>query len=115
MTEIILNLFSNNMKQAKFDIGQIVHHRRFDYRGVIYDVDPEFYGTEEWYAMVATSQPPKDEPWYKVLVDKAEHKTYVAECNLEETIEELPIDHPMLENYFSDFFEGRYWRIYSSN
>ena len=71
------------MKQAKFNIGQIVHHKMFDYRGVIYDVDPVFNGTEEWYQAVAKSRPPKNEPWYHVLVDQASHETYVAEQNLE--------------------------------
>jgi heat shock protein HspQ len=54
--------------QAKFSIGQLVHHRLFDYRGVIVDVDAVFLGSEEWYEQVAKSKPPKDQPWYHVLV-----------------------------------------------
>ena len=68
---------------AKFNIGQIVHHARFDYRGVIIDVDPEFSGTDTWYDSVAKSRPPKDQPWYRVLVDGSECETYVAERHLE--------------------------------
>ena len=61
--------------KAKFAIGELIHHRLFDYRGVVFDVDPDFQGTEEWYTRVARSRPPKDQPWYHVLVDGAEHTT----------------------------------------
>ncbi|MEM7026888.1 MAG: heat shock protein HspQ [Pseudomonadota bacterium] len=103
------------MKQAKFNIGQIVYHKRFDYRGVIYDVDPIFCGSEEWYEVVAKSRPPKDKPWYKVLVDNAKHETYVAEQNLENTNDKLPLRHPLIERYFTDFHDGRYWQEIINN
>jgi len=70
------------MQKAKFTIGQIIHHKLFDYRGVIVDVDFRFLGSDEWYEQVARSHPPKDRPWYHVLVDNAVHQTYVAEQNL---------------------------------
>ena len=70
--------------QVKFSIGQLVHHRLFDYRGVIVDVDPFFLGSEEWYEHVAKSKPPKDQPWYHVLVHGGNGRTYVAQRNLEE-------------------------------
>ena len=57
---------------AKFFVGQIVHHKNFDYRGVVFDVDATFQGTEEWYALVARSRPPKHMPCYHVLVDGSE-------------------------------------------
>ena len=69
-------------QQAQFFIGQRVHHRLFDYRGVVVDVDPVFQGTDEWYEQVARSRPPRDEPWYHVLVHDAGNETYVAERNL---------------------------------
>ena len=50
------------MQVAKFSIGQIIHHRKFDYRGVIFDADPIFSGTDEWYDNVAKSCPPKEDP-----------------------------------------------------
>ncbi|OUS11312.1 DNA-binding protein, partial [Gammaproteobacteria bacterium 53_120_T64] len=56
---------------AKFTIGQLVQHRLFAYRGVIYEVDPVFMLSEQWYQQMATSCPPKEEPWYHVLVDNA--------------------------------------------
>ena len=103
---------SNNMNapsaHAKFHVGQIVHHKNFDYRGVIYDVDPEFQGAEEWYKTVARSQPPKDRPWYHVLVDGQDITTYVAERNLEPDTENSPIRHPILDHLFSDLHDGSY-------
>ena len=68
--------------KAKFRIGQIVHHKLFNYTGVVFDIDPIFQGSEEWYGQVARSRPPKNKPWYHVLVHAAEHSTYVAEQNL---------------------------------
>ena len=91
-----------------FKIGQVIQHKLFHYRGVIYGVDKVFSGSEEWYDFVAKSKPPKDEPWYKVLVHNHEHTTYVAERNLE--LEENPeaVDHPMLLLYFCGFNNGVY-------
>ena len=94
--------------RAKFSIGQLVHHRLFDYRGVIVDVHPRFQGTREWYESVARSRPPKDKPWYQVLVNRAEHATYVAERNLEPDESGNPIEHPMVEQFFSGFEDGHY-------
>ena len=69
--------------EAKFKIGQIIHHRLFNYTGVVFDIDPIFQGSEEWYEQVAQSRPLKNKPWYHVLVHAAEHTTYVAEQNLD--------------------------------
>ena len=91
---------------CKFSIGQLIHHLLFDYRGVIVDVDATFQGTEEWYEHMAGSRPPKDEPWYHVLVDQAEHTTYVAERNLESDKRGDPIEHPLCDHFFSDFKTG---------
>lgn len=96
--------------EARFAIGQLVHHVKFDYRGVIVDVDPVFQGTEEWYETVAKSRPPKDQPWYHVLVDGAAHSTYVAERHLEPDASGDQINHPALNQYFDAFTDGRYSR-----
>ena len=93
---------------AKFSVGQIIHHKRFDYRGVIIDVDPEFSGTEEWYDSMARSRPPKDRPWYHVLVDGSDVQTYVAERNLEPDRLGEPVHHPDIHRYFSDLGEHGY-------
>ncbi len=93
---------------AQFSVGDLVHHKLFDYRGVIVDVDPEFQLTEEWYETVARSKPPKDRPWYHVLVHKGSHQTYVAEKNLEPDASGKAVDHPLVEHFFTRFSEGRY-------
>jgi len=92
----------------KFKIGQLIHHKLFNYRGVIYGTDPVFKGTEEWYNFVAQSRPPKDKPWYKVLVHNADLTTYVAEQNLEADTSTEPVFHPMVRLYFNDFKDGEY-------
>ncbi len=96
------------MHSAKFDIGQRVYHRLFGYRGVVVDVDPRFAGSEQWYETVARTRPPKDQPWYHVLVHQADHQTYVAERNLEPDRSPDPIDHPGLWAVFREFRDGRY-------
>jgi heat shock protein HspQ len=97
-------------ESAAFAVGQIVRHLRFGYRGVVVDVDPVFSLSDAWYEEVARSRPPKDRPWYHVLVDDAEHTTYVAERHLEADQDETPIRHPLLARYFDDFRDGRYRR-----
>ena len=101
--------------RAQFAIGDLVHHRLFDYRGVIVDVDPNFQATEEWYEVVAKSHPPKDKPWYHVLVHGSINSTYVAEQNLEPDDSVEPIAHPMLEQFFSTFDNGKYIRKEKAN
>ncbi len=85
---------------ARFAVGQVIRHCLFDYYGVICDVDPCFMGTEEWYREVARSCPPKDSPWYHVLVDGNELETYVAERNMEGTDKFREIHHPFVAHYF---------------
>lgn len=70
--------------KPKFCVGQRIHHRLFQYYGVIVGVDLSFQGTEEWYRQVATSRPPKDRPWYHVQAYNDRNLRYVAERNLEE-------------------------------
>ena len=94
--------------EARFQIGEVIQHKLFDYMGVVFDVDPVFSGSEEWYYQVARSRPPKDKPWYHVLVDNADHTTYVAEQNLAPADEPRPIRHALAEVYFSEFDGDRY-------
>lgn len=95
-------------KTARFCVGELVHHRLFDYRGVIFDVDSEFTGSEEWYEQVARTRPPKDQPWYRVLVDESDRQTYVAQRNLGAEPDARPIQHPLVDLYFSEFRRGLY-------
>ena len=94
--------------EAQLQIGQIVHHKLFDYIGVVFDVDPIFQGADDWYEQVARSKPPKDEPWYHVLVNEALHITYVAEQNLEPAETPQLIVHPLTERLLGDFDGERY-------
>ena len=94
--------------QAHFSIGDLVHHRLFDYRGVIVDVDPRLMLSDEWYETVARTRPPKDQPWYRVLVHDANHETYVAERNLEADPSGAPVRHPLIETCFRSFTDGHY-------
>ena len=103
------------MNTAKFKLGQIVHHKLFRYRGVIFDIDFQFLGSDEWYEKVARSRPPKDEPWYHVLVDNASHQTYVAERNLEKSEMTMPIYNPDLDRYFSGMENGEYVPLIRKN
>jgi heat shock protein HspQ len=93
---------------AKFSVGQLIHHRLFDYRGVIVDVDATFQNSEEWYEQVARTRPPKNQPWYHVLVNDNPQTTYVAERNLEPDESGEPIRHPLLQSFFGAFQDGRY-------
>lgn len=93
---------------ARFSIGELVHHKLFGYRGVVIDIDPRMMLSDEWYEAVARTRPPKDQPWYRVLVDNATHETYVAERNLEPDVIGEPIRHPLLGQYFRSFESGRY-------
>ena len=94
--------------RAQFFVGQIVRHTRFDYRGVVFDVDATFRGTNEWYELVARSRPPKDQPWYHVLVEGADHTAYVAERNLEADESGQPISHPLVAVLCGEYRDGRY-------
>jgi heat shock protein HspQ len=96
--------------RAKFSPGDVIHHRLFGYRGVIADVDATFQRSDEWYEKMAKTRPPKDAPWYHVLVSEATHMTYVAERNLEPDATGDPAHHPLLEHFFDDFRDGRYVR-----
>ncbi len=93
---------------AQFSVGQLIQHRLFEYRGVIIDVDPSFHGSDSWYQSNARSKPPKERPWYHVLVDGGEMRTYVAERNLEPDGEGGPINHPDVAEHFEGLGENGY-------
>lgn len=100
-----------NMKTAKFSIGQVVRHRVFPFRGIIFDVDPEFSNTEEWYeAIPAGVRPARDQPFYHLLAENAEteYVAYVSEQNLLEDSTGEPIRHPQVNDYFDKTADGRY-------
>lgn len=85
---------------ARFAPGQVVRHKRFGYRGLVFDVDATFNQSPEWYEVMATSYPPKDRPWYYILVDGEQHTTYVSEDNLTLCEETSAFEHPLLTSLF---------------
>jgi heat shock protein HspQ len=98
-------------RNAKFAIGDIVRHRFFPFRGVIYDVDPTFDNTEEWWRSIPEDvRPAKNQPYYHLLAENAEttYAAYVSEQNLllDETGE--PCRHPLVEQLFEGPSNGRY-------
>ena len=94
--------------KGKWLIGAIVHHRKYDYRGVIGACDPHCRADDQWYHGNRT-QPSRDQPWYHILVDRSESTTYVAEENLEKATTVDPIVHPLLVHFFSAYYQGRYY------
>jgi len=99
------------MKTAKFSIGQVVRHRLFSFRGVIFDVDPEFVNTDEWYeAIPADVRPRKDQPFYHLLAENSEteYVAYVSEQNLLEDDTGEPVRHPQIREMFEKKPDGRY-------
>ncbi len=99
-----------NNRSAKFDIGQVVRHRVFDFRGVIFDVDPEFNNTEEWYnAIPEHVRPRRDQPFYHLLAENSdtEYVAYVSEQNLLSEDAPTPVRHPQVRDYFNGFDEKR--------
>ncbi len=96
---------------AKFHIGQIVRHRKFPFRGVIFDVDPVFANTEDWWeAIPADTRPSKDQPFYHLLAENAEteYVAYVSEQNLLPDDSGLPLRHPQLREMFERRADGAY-------
>lgn len=95
------------IKKSKFTLGQIVNHKKYHYRGVIFDVDEHCLADEEWYQS-NKNQPTKDQPWYHILVDDEEISTYVAEENIELSFNQEPIEHPLVNEFFTQFQDGSY-------
>ncbi len=99
------------MPQARFAIGEVVRHRLFDFRGVIFDVDPEFANSDEWYAAIPEEiRPPKDQPFYHLLAENAEsaYVAYVSQQNLVPDDSDEPVDHPAIASMFGEREGGRY-------
>ena len=101
----------NSIPQARFALGEVVRHRLLDFRGVIFDVDPEFANSDEWYeAIPEAMRPAKDQPFYHLLAENAEasYIAYVSQQNLVRDDTDEPIDHPAIDTMFDRFDEGRY-------
>ena len=96
---------------ASFTIGDVVRHRLLDFRGVIFDVDPVFNNSEEWYQAIPEGlRPRKDQPFYHLLAENAEatYVAYVSQQNLMRDDSDEPVDHPAISGLFTGYEDGRY-------
>ena len=99
-----------DMPLASFGIGDVVRHRLFDFRGIIFDVDPVFANREEWYEAIPEDiRPRRDQPFYHLLAENAEtnYVAYVSQQNLVSDESEEPVDHPAIPTMF-ERQDGRY-------
>jgi len=99
------------ISHANFAIGDVVRHRVFEFRGVIFDVDPVFANSEEWYQAIPEDiRPPKDQPFYHLLAENTEssYVAYVSQQNLVPDESDEPIDHPAIPGIFDAYADGRY-------
>ena len=101
----------SKMRNAKFKIGQVVRHRLFPFRGVVFDVDAMFANTEAWWeAIPEASRPRREQPFYHLLAenDQGAYVAYVSEQNLVADYSGEPVDHPDIPDLFGAFEDGRY-------
>ena len=99
------------VRVARFGIGDVVRHRLFDFRGVIFDIDPVFSNSEDWYESIpAEARPLRDQPFYHLLAenDEASYIAYVSQQNLVRDPEGGPVDHPAISDLFEPWADGRY-------
>ncbi|RVQ64891.1 heat shock protein HspQ [Croceicoccus ponticola] len=96
---------------ARFAIGDVVRHRHHDFRGVIFDIDPVFANSEEWYESIPQAvRPAREQPFYHLFAESEDdsYVAYVGQQNLIEDGDAGPIEHPSIDMVFGDFLEGRY-------
>jgi heat shock protein HspQ len=101
----------NKMRTAKYQIGQVVKHRLFPFRGVVFDIDPVFDNTEDWWNSIpAEVRPRKDQPFYHLFAENAdtEYVAYVSEQNLLPDDSDTPIRHPQVAEVFVRGDDGAY-------
>lgn len=99
------------MRKAKFSIGQVVRHKFMPFRGVIFDVDPEFNNTEEWWASIPEEiRPRRDQPFYHLLAENSDstYVAYVSEQNLISDAAGGPVEHPQVDALFGALQRGKY-------
>ena len=102
-------------REAKFQIGQIVRHRHFAFRGVVFDVDPIFDNTEEWWLSIPEEiRPHKEQPYYHLLAENAETEyiAYVSEQNLLPDETGQPLRHPQVNELFMEDENGGYRALF---
>jgi heat shock protein HspQ len=101
----------DKIRNAKFQIGQVVRHRLYPFRGVVFDIDPVFDNTDEWYESIPVEvRPHKDQPFYHLFAENAdsEYIAYVSEQNLLPDTSDEPVRHPQVAEIFVKDAQGRY-------
>jgi heat shock protein HspQ len=96
---------------ARFGIGDVVRHKLYDFRGVVFDIDPVFANSEEWYQSIPQDvRPRREQPYYHLLAENEDNAyvAYVSQQNLIGDGESGPVDHPSVDQLFEDFRGGRY-------
>jgi heat shock protein HspQ len=97
--------------RARFGIGDIVRHKIYDFRGVVFDIDPVFANSDEWYESIPKEvRPPREQPFYHLLAENGEasYIAYVSQQNLMADGDAGPVDHPNVAELFDEFDDGRY-------
>jgi heat shock protein HspQ len=97
--------------EARFAIGDVVRHKVFDFRGVVFDIDPVFANSEDWYEAIPKDlRPRRDQPFYHLLAENEDssYVAYVSQQNLLADSEGGPVEHPNVAELFEDFADGRY-------
>lgn len=103
------------MREAKYTVGEVVAHRFYPFRGIVYDVDPEFANTEEWWLSIPEEiRPRKDQPYYHLLAenDETEYIAYVSEQNLVPDETGKPLRHPQVDELFIVDEDGKYHALF---
>jgi heat shock protein HspQ len=101
----------DKIRIAKYPIGQVVKHRVYPFRGVVFDIDPEFDNTDEWWESIpAEVRPRKDQPFYHLFAENAESEyiAYVSEQNLLPDTSDKPLRHPQVNEVFVQDDRGVY-------
>lgn len=97
--------------EPKFGLGAIVRHRVYNFRGVVFDIDPEFANSDEWYDSIpADVRPRRDQPFYHLLAENPStfYEAYVSEQNLIDDSDNGPVDHPSVPEMFTEITDGHY-------
>ncbi len=106
---------ASKMRRAKFAVGQVVRHRIYPFRGVVFDIDPVFNNTEEWWLSIPEEiRPRKDQPFYHLLAENAETEyiAYVSEQNLLADETGMPVRHPQVAELFTEDGAGHYRALF---
>jgi heat shock protein HspQ len=103
------------IRRAEFNIGQVIYHKHYNFRGIIVDVDAEFSGDDEWYEEHAKNKPSKDQPWYHIIVDDDSVMAYVSQQNICSDVSDLDIENPLLLDMLASDENGQYRSLQTLN